>query len=100
MPMLIVIRCGSPPGRDTAPATDSRRRSAKDCAAAASQSGGSTANSSPPMRATTRRYQLATHDALTDLYNRRHFIETIEKEIARSLRHARQVPLRPRWRRR
>lgn len=38
-------------------------------------------------------YQLATHDALTDLYNRRHFIEMIEKEIARSLRHARPLAL-------
>lgn len=32
-------------------------------------------------------YQLATHDALTELYNRRHFIEVADKEIARALRH-------------
>ncbi|MBK6334121.1 MAG: GGDEF domain-containing protein [Thermomonas sp.] len=31
-------------------------------------------------------YQLATHDALTELYNRRHFIEAADKEIARALR--------------
>jgi diguanylate cyclase (GGDEF)-like protein len=36
-------------------------------------------------------YQLATHDALTELYNRRHFVELVDKEIARSLRHARPL---------
>ena len=30
-------------------------------------------------------YQLATHDALTELYNRRHFIEMADKEIARAI---------------
>ncbi|MGV8930609.1 MAG: diguanylate cyclase [Luteimonas sp.] len=38
-------------------------------------------------------YQLATHDALTDLYNRRHFIEMMEKEIARAMRHERPLTL-------
>ena len=38
-------------------------------------------------------YQLATHDALTDLYNRRHFIELADNEIARSIRHARPLSL-------
>ena len=38
-------------------------------------------------------YQLATHDALTELYNRRHFNELLEKEIARSLRHGRTLAL-------
>ncbi|RZA14282.1 MAG: GGDEF domain-containing protein, partial [Lysobacteraceae bacterium] len=38
-------------------------------------------------------YQLATHDALTDLCNRRHFIELAEKEIARALRHGRPLSL-------
>ena len=38
-------------------------------------------------------YQLATHDALTELYNRRHFIEMADKEIARALRHARPLSL-------
>ncbi|MEG2941371.1 MAG: GGDEF domain-containing protein [Thermomonas sp.] len=38
-------------------------------------------------------YQLATHDALTELYNRRHFIEMADKEIARSIRHARPLSL-------
>ena len=36
-------------------------------------------------------YQLATHDALTELYNRRHFIELVDKEIARAQRHARPL---------
>ncbi len=36
-------------------------------------------------------YQLATHDALTELYNRRHFVELVDKEIARSVRHARPL---------
>lgn len=38
-------------------------------------------------------YQLATHDALTDLYNRRHFIELADNEIARAIRHARPLSL-------
>jgi diguanylate cyclase (GGDEF)-like protein len=38
-------------------------------------------------------YQLATHDALTELYNRRHFLELMEKEIARAERHARPLAL-------
>lgn len=38
-------------------------------------------------------YQLATHDALTDLNNRRHFIELADNEIARALRHARPLTL-------
>lgn len=38
-------------------------------------------------------YQLATHDALTDLYNRRHFIETVEREIARAMRHQRPLSM-------
>ena len=38
-------------------------------------------------------YQLATHDALTDLCNRRHFIEMMEKEIARAIRHQRPLTL-------
>ena len=38
-------------------------------------------------------YQLATHDALTELYNRRHFIEMLDKEIARTLRHGRTLAL-------
>ncbi|TWI03532.1 diguanylate cyclase (GGDEF)-like protein [Luteimonas cucumeris] len=38
-------------------------------------------------------YQLATHDALTELYNRRHFSELIEREIARALRHQRPLAL-------
>jgi diguanylate cyclase (GGDEF)-like protein len=36
-------------------------------------------------------YQLATHDALTELYNRRHFIELVDKEIARAHRHDRPL---------
>ena len=36
-------------------------------------------------------YQLATHDALTELCNRRHFIELVEKEIARAQRHGRPL---------
>ena len=36
-------------------------------------------------------YQLATHDALTELYNRRHFVELVDKEIARALRHGRPL---------
>ncbi|TWT23296.1 GGDEF domain-containing protein [Luteimonas marina] len=38
-------------------------------------------------------YQLATHDALTELYNRRHFMEMLDKEIARALRHRRNLAL-------
>lgn len=38
-------------------------------------------------------YQLATHDALTNLYNRRHFIEMADKEIARTMRHLRPLSL-------
>ena len=38
-------------------------------------------------------YQLATHDALTELYNRRHFIEIADKEIARAIRHQRPLAL-------
>jgi len=38
-------------------------------------------------------YQLATHDALTNLYNRRHFIEIADKEIARAMRHLRPLSL-------
>ncbi|KFN44601.1 GGDEF domain-containing protein [Arenimonas oryziterrae] len=36
-------------------------------------------------------YQLATHDALTELYNRRHFIDLVDKEIARAVRHRRSL---------
>ena len=38
-------------------------------------------------------YQLATQDALTELYNRRHFIELMEKEMARAMRHHRPLAL-------
>lgn len=38
-------------------------------------------------------YQLATHDVLSDLYNRRHFVEMADKEIARALRHGRPLAL-------
>ena len=38
-------------------------------------------------------YQLATHDALTELYNRRHFTELAEKELSRALRHERPLVL-------
>jgi diguanylate cyclase (GGDEF)-like protein len=38
-------------------------------------------------------YQLATHDALTELCNRRHFLELLDKEIARAERHARPLAL-------
>jgi diguanylate cyclase (GGDEF)-like protein len=38
-------------------------------------------------------YQLATLDALTELYNRRHFQELLEKELARAGRHARPLAL-------
>lgn len=38
-------------------------------------------------------YQLATRDALTDLCNRRHFIEQMEREVARALRHERPLSL-------
>jgi diguanylate cyclase (GGDEF)-like protein len=38
-------------------------------------------------------YQLATHDPLTELYNRRHFTEMADKEIARAIRHRRPLAL-------
>ncbi len=38
-------------------------------------------------------YQLATHDALTELYNRRHFLDLLDKEIARAERHRRPLAL-------
>lgn len=38
-------------------------------------------------------YQLATHDALTNLCNRRHFIDLMDKEISRAMRHARPLSL-------
>ena len=38
-------------------------------------------------------YQLATHDTLTELYNRRHFVEMADKEIARAVRHRRPLAL-------
>ncbi|WP_162457133.1 GGDEF domain-containing protein [Pseudoxanthomonas kalamensis] len=38
-------------------------------------------------------YQLATHDPLTEMYNRRHFIELTEKEIARAIRHQRALAM-------
>jgi diguanylate cyclase (GGDEF)-like protein len=38
-------------------------------------------------------YQLATHDMLTDLCNRRHFMEMLDKEVARALRHERELSL-------
>ena len=38
-------------------------------------------------------YQLATMDALTGLYNRRHFMEVLDREIARALRHGRELAL-------
>ncbi|MEZ5464635.1 MAG: GGDEF domain-containing protein [Lysobacteraceae bacterium] len=38
-------------------------------------------------------YQLATQDALTGLPNRRHFAETMERELARARRHHRALTL-------
>ncbi len=38
-------------------------------------------------------YQLATADPLTDLYNRRQFLELIEKELARATNHRRPLTL-------
>ena len=38
-------------------------------------------------------YQLATHDPLTELYNRRHFCELADKEIGRAMRHQRPLTL-------
>lgn len=38
-------------------------------------------------------YQLATHDALSGLYNRRHFSETLDHEIARAHRHGHVLSL-------
>ena len=36
-------------------------------------------------------YQLATRDALTNLCNRRHFMEQMDREVARALRHQRPL---------
>ncbi len=38
-------------------------------------------------------YQLATQDPLTDLHNRRHFIDMADKEIARAMRHQRELSM-------
>ena len=38
-------------------------------------------------------YQLATLDALTELHNRRHFVEMLERELARAQRHQRPLTL-------
>lgn len=38
-------------------------------------------------------YQLATMDPLTGLYNRRHFLELLDRELARSASHARPLAL-------
>lgn len=38
-------------------------------------------------------YQLATQDPLTDLHNRRHFIDMVDKEIARAMRHQRELTM-------
>ncbi|WP_256646860.1 GGDEF domain-containing protein [Thermomonas paludicola] len=38
-------------------------------------------------------YQLAVHDALTELCNRRHFTELADKEIGRAMRHQRPLAL-------
>ena len=38
-------------------------------------------------------YQLATRDPLSGLLNRRHWIETVDREIARALRHRRPLAL-------
>jgi diguanylate cyclase (GGDEF)-like protein len=38
-------------------------------------------------------YQLATHDPLTDLFNRRHFNQQFDTEISRALRHGRPLCL-------
>lgn len=38
-------------------------------------------------------YQLAVHDPLTELYNRRHFCEVADKELARATRHDRPLAL-------
>ncbi len=38
-------------------------------------------------------YQLATHDALTELCNRRHFNESLTREVARASRHQRELSL-------
>ncbi|WP_300621715.1 GGDEF domain-containing protein [Dokdonella sp.] len=38
-------------------------------------------------------YQLATMDPLTGLYNRRHFLELLDRELARSANHARPLAL-------
>lgn len=36
-------------------------------------------------------YHLATRDALTELYNRRHFVDAVDREIARAIRHERPL---------
>jgi diguanylate cyclase (GGDEF)-like protein len=38
-------------------------------------------------------YQLATADPLTSLYNRRHFLQLLERELARSASHGRSLAL-------
>ena len=38
-------------------------------------------------------YQLATQDPLTELYNRRHFVEVTDKELTRASRHHRPLAL-------
>lgn len=38
-------------------------------------------------------YQLAVHDPLTSLYNRRHFCEAVDKEIVRAQRHQRPLAM-------
>lgn len=38
-------------------------------------------------------YQLAVHDPLTDLHNRRHFVEMADREIVQALRHGRPLTL-------
>jgi diguanylate cyclase (GGDEF)-like protein len=38
-------------------------------------------------------HQLATYDGLTELYNRRHFMEVMDREIARALRRGRGLAL-------
>src|SRR3546814_2486197 len=38
-------------------------------------------------------YQLATRDALTALCNRRHFLQPMEREVARTLRHGRPLAM-------
>lgn len=38
-------------------------------------------------------HQRATHDPLTGMYNRRHFVEAVDQEIARATRHRRALAL-------